>query len=191
MKVPESDMPDEALWQSFFDTDKLLKTLLHDLPVEGDAVELGAGYGTFTQSALKSITGTLHAYEIESELCTYLETQMDAPFSERLQVHCSDVLANGTGLKPNSISLAMVFNLLHFADPSDLLNHIYDILIPGGRLLILHWRSDLETPRGPDKSLRPSPNDVSKWCQQAGFGIVQQVDVSESCPWHFSVVATK
>lgn len=191
MKVPQSDMPEEALWQSFFNPESLLETLLPKVPVHGDAVELGAGYGTFTRAALNFVKGTLHAYEIETELCNDLKELVSESYPERLQVHCRDVLANGTGLSANSVELVMIFNLLHFGCPSVLLKHAYDILTPGGQLLIIHWRSDIATPRGPELQIRPSPNDVLKWCHQAQFKTVNQIDITDSCPWHFSVVAIK
>ncbi|QBZ84133.1 class I SAM-dependent methyltransferase [Hydrogenovibrio crunogenus] len=191
MKVPQSDMPETALWESFFDPDRLIQQLIPDAPFMGDAVELGAGYGTFTKSALKSVTGKVHAYEIEPHMCTNLEARFNDIIPLRLQVHCADVLIGGTGLTAGSISLVMAFNFLHFGDPQTLLDHVYHILGPGGRLLIIHWRSDIDTPRGPDMHLRPTPETVCKWCHKSGFKLLQQPDISGSCPWHYAVVATK
>lgn len=191
MKVPQSDMPEEALWKSFFDPDNLIQELLPDAPLMGDAAELGAGYGTFTKSALMSVIGKVHAYEIEPHLCANLEARFSDNIPHRLQVHCGDVLIGGSGLAPNSLSLVMAFNFLHFGDPQALLDHVYHILAPGGRLLIIHWRSDIDTPRGPDKELRPSPETVCKWCHNSGFSLLQEPDISDSCPWHYAIVATK
>lgn len=191
MKIPQSDMPDEAMWQSFFDPNALMRTLVPKAPLSGNAAELGCGYGTFTMAALNSVTGTVYAYEIEPLLCKALQHRLGAGNSSRLTVRCEDVLTQGTGVEPNSLRLVMAFNFLHFADPIPLLTHLHTRLEPGGQLLIIHWRSDIKTPRGPDLSMRPTPQTVYQWCQQAGFEELSQPDISASCPWHFAVVATK
>ncbi|MGZ4902310.1 MAG: hypothetical protein ACXVI3_02075 [Halobacteriota archaeon] len=56
MKVRESDMPAEELWESFFEPFEVLRTLGVDSAVVG-AVEFGCGYGTFTIPAAKMICG--------------------------------------------------------------------------------------------------------------------------------------
>jgi SAM-dependent methyltransferase len=191
MKVPQSDMPDEALWQSFFNAPLLMDTLVPDGPVAGDAAELGAGYGTFTQAALSAVKGTLHAYEIEPALCEVLPQRFSLAQRQRLQVHCRDVLADDTGLESNSLALVLAFNFMHFEHPQAMLRHLYEVLAPGGRLLIIHWRSDIDTPRGPDLTIRPTPQAVCDGCREAGFERIEQPDIRTSCPWHFAVVAMK
>lgn len=191
MKVPQSDMPEQAVWESFFDPVGLMQTLLPDAPLEGNAAELGVGYGTFTKALLASVKGKIQAYDIEPKACSDLKERFNDFTPDRLQIHCKDVLSEGTGLTSNSLSLVTAFNLLHFGDPQRLLSHVYDILEPGRHLLIIHWRSDIETPRGPDLELRPTPETVNHWCQEAGFNLVRNPDISNSCPWHFAVIATK
>ncbi len=50
MKARESGMPDEQMWDQFFDTDFILKGLgIQNLT--GTIVDMGCGYGTFTVPA--------------------------------------------------------------------------------------------------------------------------------------------
>ena len=195
MKVPDSGMPEQALWQQFFDAEKLMQTLLPLRPLQGDAAEMGAGYGTFTQAALNSIQGTLHAFDIEPELCAQLPLSVAEANRHRLQVHCQDILdlseQKRLPLTAKSLRFITVFNLLHFPNPTAWLTQLHDLLADNGKLLIIHWRSDIQTPRGPDMALRPSPESIQAWCNVAGFSSSLVIDISESCPWHFAIVAQK
>ncbi len=65
-----------------------------------------------------------------------------------------DVLTQTTGLADNSIDYVMLFNILHHESPNDFLNEAYRILKPNGKVGILHWRSDIETPRGPHLTIQ-------------------------------------
>jgi SAM-dependent methyltransferase len=67
MKVRDSGMPDETYWESFFDTEKILRMFGLE-KVSGDIVEFGCGYGTFTLSAARLIGGVVYAFDIEPEM---------------------------------------------------------------------------------------------------------------------------
>lgn len=151
MKVPDSGMPEQTLWQQFFNAEKLMQTLLPLRPLAGDAAEIGAGYGTFTQAALNSIQGTLHAFDIEPELCAQLPLRVAKIDQDRLKVYCQDILDLsenlGLPLIPESLKFITVFNLLHFPNPTSWLNQLHSLLVDNGKLFIIHWRSDIQTPR--------------------------------------------
>ena len=52
MKARESGMPDEQMWDQFFDPDAILDGLgIRDL--SGNIVDLGCGYGTFSIPAAR------------------------------------------------------------------------------------------------------------------------------------------
>ncbi|MGE4344567.1 MAG: class I SAM-dependent methyltransferase, partial [Geoalkalibacter sp.] len=67
MKVRDSGMPDEDMWDSFFFPTKMLTLLGLDAGT-GDVAEFGCGYGTFTLAAARLIRGTVHAFDIEPEM---------------------------------------------------------------------------------------------------------------------------
>lgn len=64
MKVRDSGMPNEEMWNNFFDSDLILKELLINSQIE-HLVEIGSGYGTFTLPAAKLLRGKLYAFDIE------------------------------------------------------------------------------------------------------------------------------
>jgi len=85
----------------------------------------------------------------------------------------------------------MIYNLLHLATPKKLLREAFRVLMPGGTLSIIHWRSDIPTPRGPALDIRPTPEQCSQWMRDTGFQDLRQVNLSAYCPYHFGITASK
>lgn len=85
----------------------------------------------------------------------------------------------------------MVFNLLHIENPLALLSEAYRTLRPGAILSVIHWRSDIETPRGPPMVIRPKPEQCASWLSEAGFDSVVKVDLGASAPYHYGLLAQR
>ncbi len=68
-----------------------------------------------------------------------------------------DFIFEGSGLKDQSVNYAMLFNILHAEKPEGLLKEAYRILIPEGKLGVIHWNYDSKTPQGPLMAIRPRP----------------------------------
>lgn len=63
-----------------------------------------------------------------------------------------------------------------------------DVLKPGGTAAVIHWRRDVDTPRGPSMHIRPSPEQCADWGRIAGFRQAERVDPGDSAPWHFGLL---
>ena len=83
----------------------------------------------------------------------------------------------------------MLFNVLHAQDPMPMLREATRVLKPRGMLAIIHWVHDAKTPRGPDLSIRPRPEQCRTWIEHAGIEIV--VPWVELPPHHFGVVGIR
>ncbi len=97
-------------------------------------------------------------------------------------------MADDTGLEEKTQSHAMIFNLLHLENPVELLKEAYRVLQSGGKLSVIHWRSDIPTPRGPALDIRPTPEQCRGWVKDAGFHLIRDVDLTECCQFHFGVL---
>lgn len=102
-----------------------------------------------------------------------------------------DFVAQGTGLANASQSHAMIFNLLHLEQPVALLREAHRVLKPSGTISVMHWRSDIPTPRAPSLEIRPRPDQCAAWMEEAGFLDVEPVDLQDCCRYHFALVAKR
>lgn len=168
MKTRDSGMPDEAMWRTFFDPEVILSAL--DLtPEVQDAVDFGCGYGTFAIPAAARIRGTLYGFDIDPDMVTTCQERARRNGILNAVFHPRDFVADGTGLPDASVDYAMLFNILHAEDPHRLLREAQRILVPNGRLAIIHWNHDPATPRGPSMDIRPRPEDCLRWAREVGF----------------------
>jgi ubiquinone/menaquinone biosynthesis C-methylase UbiE len=184
MKVRDSGMPEQSYWEGLFDIGGVLDALKIDREVN-DAIEVGCGYGTFTLPLAQRIRGTLHAFDIEPEMVKITEKRATAAGIKNLRLVACDVIAAGFDLPPKSVDAVLLFNILHADDPVGMLRAAGEVVRPGGRVIAIHWRSDVKTPRGPDLSIRPKPEQIATWATSVGL----RPQPSQLLPpWHFGIV---
>lgn len=191
MKGRESGMPDEACWASFFDPEGILDRVLVSQGGCYNVVEFGSGYGTFTLPAANRTRGLITALDIEPDMVSLVDQRAHATGVSNVRAVLRDFVAHGTGLADGSQGHAMVFNLLHIETPIALLREAYRSLQPGGILSVIHWRSDIETPRGPPLAIRPTPEQCTAWLAEAGFDSVVPVDLGSAAPYHFGLLGQR
>lgn len=181
-------MPDENVWQGFFDPGHALRLLALDEAI-GDAVDFGCGYGTFAIPAAQIIRGQLHAFDIEPEMIAATRQKATAAGAANIRFHLGDFVSNGTGLVAGSVDYVMLFNLLHAEHPRGLLREAHRILRVGGQLAIMHWNYDPLTPRGPPLAIRPRPEQCRQWLAEEKFDVIKAgVDLP---PYHYGMVGRK
>jgi SAM-dependent methyltransferase len=171
-------MPDEAYWESLFDVPLVLSRL--GIERFRDVAELGCGYGTFSIPVARAIGGTLYTFDIDPSMLTRT--------AERgrglcIETQRRDVMTEGFGVRADAV---LLFNILHCEEPVRLLYHAADALQPGGEVLVIHWRHDIATPRGPSAEIRPRPEQIVDWALETGRlrPIGELIDLP---PWHFGL----
>ena len=168
MKGRESGMPSKEMWEEFFDPCRALEVMGIDGSIES-AADFGCGYGTFSVPVARKIRGTLYAFDIDPEMTSATHEEVERQGLRNVKTIYRDFLAEGTGLKDESVDYVMLFNILHVEDPTALLKEAHRILRSGGRLGIIHWNYDSSTPRGPSMNIRPKPEQCIQWAISAGF----------------------
>jgi ubiquinone/menaquinone biosynthesis C-methylase UbiE len=191
MKGRESGMPDEAYWASFFDPHAVLALLLLPKDSTCNVLEFGCGYGTFTLPAASRTRGRVTALDIEPEMVSLVAQRAHEAGLMNVHAEVRDFVAHGTGVQDGSQGHVMIFNLLHIEDPLALLREAHRTLEPGGTLSVIHWRSDIDTPRGPPLAIRPTPEQCSAWLSEAGFDAVIQVALGQCAPYHYGLLAQR
>ncbi|MFZ5530158.1 MAG: class I SAM-dependent methyltransferase [Pseudomonadota bacterium] len=191
MKGRESGMPDADHWNTFFDASGILKRLQVAPRGDESVVEFGGGYGTFTLPLARMTRGRIVALDIEPELVASLAHAAQAAGLGNVEVIERDFVSHGTGLADSSIDHALLFNILHIEDPVGLLREAYRVLKPGGTAAVIHWRRDIDTPRGPSLAIRPSPEQCADWGRLAGYLPAAGIDLGSAAPWHFGLILSK
>jgi len=179
-------MPGEGLWESLFDVDLILDRLGIGSSLT-DVAELGCGYGTFTVPTAEMISGTLHTYDIDEAMVARTRERVSCAGLRNVVVERRDVLARGFGLPPASQDGCLLFNILHHDDPVAIVAEAARCLRLGGRLFVIHWRHDPDTPRGPNLSIRPRPEQIIAWATQTGL-LDLAGGVLDLPPWHYGLV---
>ncbi len=188
MKVIDSGMPEEWMWKDFFNINTILSQLQVDSQVT-DLAEIGCGYGTFTIPASKIIEGKLYAFDIDKEMINKVKIKLQKSHIKNVKIEQSDILIQTSKLTKSSIDYVMLFNILHNKRPTDFLDEAHRILKIGGKVGIIHWRSDIATPRGPDLSIRPTPEYLISLLNSKKFKLEREPFLIE--PYHFGLIISK
>lgn len=186
MRGRESGMPILEQWESYFDADEVVRKL-SELGQRDKCVEFGSGYGTFTISAagLDDVQ-QIASFDIDAEMLEITAERLDDRAAAKVWLGERDFVADGCGLPDDWADWGMIFNLLHIEESMDLLVEAHRVIRPGGTLAIIHWRRDIQTPRGPSMAIRPSRDQCQSWAEQAGFQF-ETVPSFERNPWHWGL----
>jgi len=179
-------MPPREMWEGFFEPDRLLKALeCGDLP--GTVVEFGCGYGTFTIAAARRASGIVYTSDIDPLMVSATIDRAALAGVRNVVVETRDFVTEGCGRPDASVTYVMLFNILHIEEPMGLLREAHRVLQIGGKAGVIHWRKDIETPRGPSLEFRPRPAQCRAWAEQAGLRWLSSPDLPNS-PWHWGMV---
>ena len=144
--------------------------------------------GTFIIPASQIINGTVHAFDIDQDMIDQLQSKIDHRELKNIELHLKDFITEGSGLADNSIDYVMLFNILHHDNPHQILKEVHRILKSGQKAGVIHWRSDIPTPRGPQISIRPTPEQCKQWAVESGFLISEELMLE---PYHFGIIISK
>ena len=185
VKIRESGMPEESVWDSFFDAPRILDRLRFGRAIH-DVVEFGCGYGTFTIEAARRCAGVVHAFDIDPEMVATTRRRAAAGGLSNIRAYVRDFIAAGTGLPDDYVDYCLVFNILHAEQPVHLLREARRVLARGGLVGIMHWNYDPTTPRGPSMTIRPKPEDCFQWAIVAG--LTPASALIDLPPYHYGYV---
>ena len=187
MILRESGMPAQAYWETLFDVPLILDAFGFTADsATGDIAELGCGYGTFTLPLATRLRGTVHTFDLDPAMVATTSSRATAAGLTNICTSVRDVATSGYGLPPASCAAALLFNILHAEDPVALLHAARDVVRPGGFVAVIHWRSDLATPRGPSLAIRPTPAQILTWATTA-TGFTAPAAPLDLPPWHYGL----
>jgi len=187
MKIRESGMPKEKIWEGFFNPVKILKTLGVNENI-CDLAEFGCGFGTFTIPAAKMISGKIYAIDLEPEMLEITKKKAIGKKLDNVVTVQRDFITKGSSLNSESVDYVMLFNILHGEEPEKLFEESWRILKPNGIIGIIHWNYDPKTARGPPMEIRMKPEQCIEFAKSSGFVNPSTYDLK---PYHFGITLKK
>lgn len=185
MKLRESGMPEESYWETLVDVNPILDRLGVDNTLR-NVVELGCGYGTFTLPVARRISGVLETVDIEPAMIERTRHRAHEAGLSNIVCERRDVVADGFGGVPGSRDACLLFNILHCEEPVWLLTEAARAVRSDGWVLVIHWRHDPATPRGPALEIRPRPEQILDWAAQTDL-LEPAGPVLNLPPWHYGL----
>ena len=177
-------MPDEAYWNSLFEISKIVDWLEIE-KLKDPIVEIGCGYGTFTVPIAKETRSKVLTYDIDPLMIAFAQNNVIAAGLTNVNFEERDVFDRGTGLESNSVGMIALFNILHFDQRRVMLEEAARILKPSGVAAIIHWRKDIETPRGPMISTRPDQDIILNAIEGLDLHLLSDSKIFE--PYHWGI----
>ena len=151
-----------------------------------NVVELGCGYGTFTIPVARRISGAVTTFDIDEAMIERTRQRAAAAGAWNVLYVVRDVFADGFGGEAGSKDACLLFNILHCEEPVRLLAEAARVVRPGGAVLVIHWRCDPATPRGPSMEIRPRPEQIVGWAKETGL-LEAEGPVIDLPPWHYGL----
>lgn len=181
-------MPDEQMWDTFFDPDAILDTLgiQH---TGGNIADFACGYGTFTIPVARRTKGIVYAIDIDESMIRITQEKVRQNELKNVKVLQRDFVAEGTGLMDSCCDRVMLFNILHAEEPLKILAEAKRILTAKGKVSVMHWNYDSTTPRGPSMDIRPRPQQCQNWLIEAGFTL--EGTIIPLPPYHYGLTGIK
>lgn len=165
-RVRESGMPERILWESFFEPKEVIQSF--GILCNSRVLELGAGYGTFSEAAASQCS-ELVTSELDAHLAQDVMSRVQEARFQNVSMINGDFfqLQNLRGV--GKFDEILLFNILHMEQPIPFLEGLRELCLTNSRIHVMHWRTDVETPRGPPLAIRSTPDQCIQWFESAGF----------------------
>jgi len=148
-------------------------------------IDFGSGTGTFALPMARCVgdNGKVYAVDSSAEMLGHIRAK-NPPLN--LVLVQRDVAQ--TGLDDQIADICLLAFILHeVKQPDNLIAEAFRLLKPGGRLLVVEWKADLESP-GPPKSRRITRGQIEQLFGQAGLSLVEYLDWSRN---HYVATGSK
>lgn len=185
--MPETQTATEVE-SRFLDPEKLVERLAIS---PGMAVaDFGSGSGFFSIPLGRAVgkQGKVFAIDVVPQASEAVSSRSRLEGLLQIETIRADLeQPDGSKLSGESIDLVLVANILFQAKKKDaVLEEANRILKQGGRLIMVEWRPD--SPFGPEKTARVSPDEAKRLAAGAGFRLQEEF---AGGPHHYVLVFEK
>lgn len=154
--------------------------------------DLGCGsmaYFSLQASRLIGDRGQIYAVDILREVLSNVEGRLQIAGITNVKTIWSDLEQYGaTKIAPATLDFALLVNVLfQIKDRLTVLKETERLLRPGGKLLVVDWKS-IGAPFGPPQALRVSPGQIKEIAAQVGLKIQEEFSAGS---YHFGQIYSK
>ena len=160
-------MPEKDQWESYFSPLEIFKKFALDSNA-GPILDFACGFGTFAIPLAKITKKQIYCVDINSDYLKLLQTSIEKNKINNVSVMNIDIFDKAFTL-PEPMSAILLFNILHCENPQIIIKKLAKFLKKNGEIFVIHWRSDIETPRGPSLDIRPKPEEIITLMNSLGF----------------------
>lgn len=189
MKYRESGMPDETMWDTFFNPTAVLDKMNINKEIEV-LLDIGCGYGTFLVSMAERVKKAI-GIDIDNHMISICKRKIKANKINNIDLLNGDISTaktlNELEKYKCSVDYISLFNILHCEEPKELLKNVSSLLKDNGKIGVIHWKYE-DTPRGPALDIRPTPEMIIDWAGKTGFKLERKVDLP---PYHYGLTFSK
>jgi ubiquinone/menaquinone biosynthesis C-methylase UbiE len=140
-------------------------------------IDFGSGTGTFALPMAQCVgnEGKVYAVDNSAEMLEHIQQKKPPPNLTLVQ---RDV--GRTGLDSQIADLCLLAFILHEVKvPSYIMGEAFRLLKPEGKVLVVEWKADLDSP-GPPRKRRITKEQVEQLFRQAGLSSIEYIDWSRN-----------
>ncbi len=154
--------------------------------------DLGCGnLGYFTIPAAKIVgkNGLVYAVDVLKSVLEAVEGLAKQQGMENIKTVWSNLeIIGATKIPAESLDASFIINTLFQSTKDDLLiQEAFRLTKPGGRVIVIDWKR-VSAPFGPSMDERTKPEEIRKFCETAGFRLVEEF---EAGPYHYGMMWVK
>lgn len=162
---------------SFLNPDRVIGRL--DIAKGMTVADFGAGSGFYTVSLARVVgdTGKVYAIDIQKGHLDLVKSKAQIEHLLQIETVWADLeLSEGSHLKPDSVDLVVVSNILFQVEKKEsVLREAYRVLKPGGRVAVVEW-DEAPFSGGPASEMRVAKRLVVDWLDRAGFRLDREFE---------------
>ena len=162
--------------------------LLRDVAGLGEGmtcVDLGCGTGIFSfpMSRFVGDKGVIYAVDDSARMLEYMRAKQPPPNLVMMQRD-----AGQTGLDNQIADFCLLAFILHeVKQPQRLVSEAFRLLKPGGKVMAVEWKAELDKP-GPPRKIRLTRAHIEQLFQRAGFSGLEYLNWSAN---HYVATSVK
>lgn len=154
--------------------------------------DLGSGSGYFSILIAKKVgeNGLVTAVDIMESTLETVRAKASAMGLKNLQTVRADLEVLGaTGLPDGSQDLVLLANVLFQSSKKEaIIQESKRILVPGGQIILIDWKKEVNSGLGPPQNLKTSPEELQAMLTKEGLSFVRNINAGE---YHFGMTFKK